>query len=136
VSQVSDVMLRSPKIHDVAVTVGELRSLFTDDHVHMALLVDDGRLVAAVERGDLEVSFGDGEPAARAGRLDGRTVTGEVSALEALQRMRRESLRRLAVVDGGGALLGLLCRTSRGDGFCSDDGVESRRREREAGLPD
>jgi CBS domain-containing protein len=126
-------MLRSPKVHDVGVTVGELRSLFADDHVHMALLVGDGRLVAAVERRDLETAVGDAEPAAAAGRLAGRTVSADVSALETLERMRRENRRRLAVVDGAGRLLGLLCRTSRGDGFCSDDGVESRRRERAAG---
>jgi CBS domain-containing protein len=126
-------MLRSPKVHDAAATVGELRLLFADDHVHMALLVDGRRLVAAVERRDLDSARGDFEPAAPAGRLDGRTVSADVSAPETLERMRRENRRRLAVVDGEGGLLGLLCRTSRGDGFCSDDGVESRRREREAG---
>jgi hypothetical protein len=41
--------------------------------------------------------------------------------------MRQQGRRRLAVVDADGALLGLLCLKASGDGFCSDDGIASRR---------
>jgi hypothetical protein len=38
--------------------------------------------------------------------------------------------RRLAVVDGAGRLLGLLCLTRRRTGYCSDAGVAERARSR------
>jgi hypothetical protein len=42
------------------------------------------------------------------------------------QSMLRNRLRRIAVVDEHGALLGLLCLKRSGTGFCSDDDVAAR----------
>jgi hypothetical protein len=45
-------MVRQPAVHSASTTVAEIRAFFADDHVHMALLVDDGELVGALERAD------------------------------------------------------------------------------------
>jgi hypothetical protein len=44
--------------------------------------------------------------------------------------MRAQSTRRLAVVDGTGRLVGLLCLKRTLDGFCSDADVRARAVER------
>ena len=120
-------MLRSPAVHRPELSFGELRELFRDDHLHMALLVEGGRLVAALERGDLTPERGDDAPARVVGVPDGRTVAPEAALDGATEAMRRAGRRRLAVVDAGGMLLGLLCLKTDGSGFCSDRGVRSRR---------
>jgi CBS domain-containing protein len=127
---VADAMLRGPTVHDAAESVESLRRLFLDDHVLMALLVEDGRLVAAVERRDLARPCALGAPARALGALRGRTVRPEAPLEEALEAMRRGARRRLAVVDARGTLRGLLCLKASGEGFCSDEGVRERRRER------
>jgi len=42
--------------------------------------------------------------------------------------MQRTGRRRLAVVDGEGRLVGLLCLKASGSGFCSNEDVASRKR--------
>jgi len=44
--------------------------------------------------------------------------------------MEETGRRRLAVVDPGGRLAGLLCRKRSGRGFCSDEGVAARAADR------
>src|SRR4051812_25278968 len=52
--RVSDMMLRSPRTHGASTTVADLRAFFADDHVHIALVIDDnGCLLTSVERADL-----------------------------------------------------------------------------------
>ena len=126
-AMVADVAVRRPAVHGCGTTVGELRTLFLDDHMHMALLVDGARLVATVERSDLRPGLPGDLPAHAFGTLRGRTVRPEASAAGLLRRMQRSGRRRLAVTDGDGALLGLLCLNSSGRGFCTDDDVTSRR---------
>jgi len=118
-------MLRQPAVHEPRTTVGELRAYFKDEHVHMALLVENGKLVGAVERADLAAADRRDAHAAEVATLDGRTTAPDVQLTEALAEMRRAGRRRLAVTDGG-ALLGLLCLKASGDGFCSDADVRSR----------
>lgn len=126
---VADAMLHAPTVSAPAATVGELRRLFTDDHVHAALLVDATRLVAVLDRGDL-LGAAEGDAAAGLAPLAGRTV-GPAEDLERVRlRMVAQGIRRLAVVDDGGALLGLLCLKRSGSGFCSDDDVAARAAER------
>jgi predicted transcriptional regulator len=120
-------MLVEPTVHDASVHVTTLRRLFVDDHVHIALLVDADRLIAAVERDDLAGSIPEDAPAHAVGRLQGRTIGPDASLSEALRTMRRAARRRLAVVDGSGKLVGLLCLKASGDGFCSDRNVRERR---------
>ncbi|MGW1564687.1 hypothetical protein ACWCQ1_51030 [Streptomyces sp. NPDC002144] len=45
--------------------------------------------------------------------------------------MALDGRRRLAVTDGCGRLLGLLCLKRSGNGYCSDEGIRARADERE-----
>jgi CBS domain-containing protein len=119
--------VRKPDVHGCETTVGEVRRLFLDDHIHMALLVDGARLVATVERRDLHPGLTDDLPAQAVGTLRGRTVPPDEPAAVLLGRMRRARRRRLAVTDEDGILVGLLCLTASGRGFCTDEGIASRR---------
>ncbi|HZT85441.1 MAG TPA: CBS domain-containing protein [Gaiellaceae bacterium] len=120
-------MVKRPVVHPPTASVGELRAFFDDDHVHMALLVADGILVAAVEREDLAAATCDALPALELGPLGGRTVAADTSLGDALAAMRRDGRRRLAVTGAGERLLGLLCLKASGRGFCSDADVSGRR---------
>lgn len=126
---VTGVAVTRPDVLGPETTVGELRTLFLDDHMHMALLVDGARLVATVERRDLRPGLPDDLPAHAVGTLRGRTVPPDASAVALLDWMRQSRRRRLAVTDGHGTLLGLVCLKANGRGFCSDDDVTSRRLE-------
>ncbi|MER5675261.1 CBS domain-containing protein [Pseudonocardia alni] len=122
-------MIAGPKTCSRTTTVHQARETFRDDHVHALLVVDRGVLLAVVERGDLE-----GRPAAAPvrwlGTLAGRTVAPTEPVDAARERMRAAGRRRLAVVDGHGRLLGLLCLKRSGAGFCTDEGVRARASER------
>jgi hypothetical protein len=124
---VSEVAVTCPRIHPSTATVGDMRELFLDDHIHMALIVDEGRLVAAVQRGDLGPGLADRVPARLIGTLVGRTVQPWVSSSVTLASMKATRTRRLAVTGEDGSLLGLLCLKSTGRGFCSDADVAGRR---------
>jgi CBS domain-containing protein len=122
-------MLRWAKVHRPTATVAEVRALFTDDHVHCALLAEAGRLIAVVDRDDLGSCAG-GAPAARYGTLDGRIVHPDAD-LEATRRsMLCRGRRRLAVIDDDGTLLGLLCLKRSSLGFCTDSDVQARAMDR------
>jgi CBS domain-containing protein len=126
---VADAMLTIPKTCPVPTTVAQARALFADDHVHALLVVERGRLVAVVDRADL-VAAAAGAPAHAVGRLAGRTVAREADLAATRERMRAGGRRRLAVVDAAGGLAGLLCLQRHGRGFCTDEGVRARARER------
>ena len=55
-----------------------------------------------------------------------RVVSPGANLATVTQAMVALELRRLAVVDDHGQLVGLLCRKGSGRGFCSDDGVAAR----------
>ncbi|WP_037370585.1 CBS domain-containing protein [Amycolatopsis orientalis] len=129
-STVGEAMLRAPKVLDAAATVGEVRALFEDDHVHAALVVSGDTLLSVVERPDLE-GLPDSLAACRAGRLTGRVAAPEADLHATWLGMSR---RRLAVVDERGRLLGLLCLKRSGRGFCSDADVAARARDRDSGC--
>jgi hypothetical protein len=120
-------MLTCPKTHGVETRLDEIRAFFDDEHVHMTLIVAaDGRLVTTIERSDLAAVVSDSVPVGQFGTLVGRTV-GPSDALDAATaRLMRDGRRRLAVVDGSGLLLGLLCVKRDGTGCCCDDGVRAR----------
>jgi hypothetical protein len=124
---VSEMAVTCPRIHPLSATVGDMRELFLDDHIHMALIVESGRLVAAVQRVDLGPGLADRVPARVIGTLAGRTVRPWASSSETLASMRTSRTRRLAVTGEDGSLLGLLCLKSTGRGFCSDADVAGRR---------
>lgn len=123
---VDEVMVRRPKWSPADATIADVRALFVDDHVHMALLVREDRLMGAVLRADLDVSTGSGEPALTLARLEGRTVTPGSCLAPVRSRMIATGQRRLAVVDHDGRLMGLLCLKRAHHGFCSDQDVASR----------
>lgn len=136
---VAGVMLRDPTVLPATATVAEVWSVFARDHVHMVLLTGTGRLGGPLRgtilRGDLDRAPaadgpGAGEAALTYARVTGRTVRGDQPAQQALGELLARRLRRAAVVDGAGRLMGLLCVKRSGDGFCSDAGVASRRRAR------
>jgi CBS domain-containing protein len=124
-------MLSTPAVHPASAPVADVRALLLDDHVHMALIVDRGRLVATVERQDLPSQDLDRVPARSIGVLAGRTVPPDAPLPEVAAAMRRAARRRLAVVDSRGELLGLLCLKAHGHGFCSADDVRERRESRD-----
>src|SRR4051812_7577981 len=92
---VAEVAVTCAELHGRDTTVGELRELFGDDHVHLALLVDRGRLVAAVERSDLRPELEDTLPARLVGAVEGRVVGPGAPVAETLARMREVGRRRL-----------------------------------------
>jgi CBS domain-containing protein len=120
-------MVTRPTTHRATTTVGELRAFFADDHVHMALLVDDGLLLATVERPDLDSATDDRAPVLPLAKLQGRTISPHAPVAAARMNMLRSGRRRLAVTTQENALLGLLCLKRNGSGFCSDENVSTRR---------
>ena len=126
---VADVMVQHPKLCHEDSTVGDVRRLFADDHVHAVLIVSGTRLLTVIDRADLGPEATDSAPAARLGHLSGRVIAPTASADTALQQMIAASRRRLAVVGPDGTLLGLLCLKRSGTGFCADENVRQRQRE-------
>jgi CBS domain-containing protein len=125
---VSDVMVTIPKTHGPDVSLEEIRELFADDHVRMALVVDaSGRLLTTIERQDLIAAAAPSSTRiARLGTLVGRTVGPSTLLSAATATLLHARKRRLAVVDDRGRLVGLLCLKRDGTGFCSDEGVRRR----------
>lgn len=123
---VLDVVVRLPKTMGPRATVGEARAAFADDHVHMLLLTDNGRLLGTLVPSDLPDSGADSAPAADYSTLQSRTVPPHLPAEEARQLLLWTGQRRMAVVDHSGRLLGLLCLKRRLTGFCSDNDVAAR----------
>ena len=126
---VGEVMVTDPKTMAPEVTVGEVRAVFGNDHVHMVLLTEADTLVGTLVRADLH-DASDGDPARALAVLAGRTIRPSDSTEEAVRALDAAGTRRLAVVDGDGVLLGLLCLKRRRHGFCSDHDVRARSVER------
>jgi len=122
---VADVMVTDPKTMAPEVTVGDVRAVFRNDHVHMVLLTEAGILIGTVVRDDLH-DAPDDVPALSLARLAGRTVLASAPTDAAGRVLIATGARRLAVVDEGGVLLGLLCLKRRRTGFCSDLDVGAR----------
>jgi predicted transcriptional regulator len=123
---VLDAAIRHPKVCRADASVGEMRQLFLDDHVHMALLVDGERLVSCLDRDDVGADMPDTAFAIEAGGLSGCTVAAQAPLREAVIHLQKAGRRRLAVVNEQGLLLGLLCLKRTHDGFCSDADVRAR----------
>lgn len=125
-----DAMIHTPRTAVSTATVGQVRTIFQDDHIHCVLIVEDGTLLAVVEPTDLEDRDA-AAPAWPAGALHGRIIAPEADLDAARRTMTRSRRRRLAVVDGEGTLRGLLCLKRSGLGFCTDAYVQARAAERE-----
>jgi CBS domain-containing protein len=132
-SRVTDAMVTIPKTHSPEVTLDDMRELFEDDHVRLALIVAaNGRLVTTIEREDLPTASSSSAPVAELGTLAGRTARPFDSLALALAELVRQRRRRLAVVDDDGRLIGLICLKRDSAGFCTDEGIGARARERGA----
>ena len=135
-ASVAQAVVAKPKVFGPGLSRSDLDRLFTDDHVHAALVInDDGRLITVIERADLEESLPDAHPCSL-GTLTGRVVAPDAPLAAVHARMRQEQRRRLAVIDESGRLLGLLCLKKSGTGFCSDADVRSREQERDRARDD
>lgn len=126
---VADAMVRRPKTLPAAATIADARAAF-GDHVHLLLIVDDaGMLLGTVVREDVEGAAG-ADALLPFSTLEGRTVEASEPLVEVRARMDA-SRRRVAVVDEG-RLVGLLCLKRGLTGFCTDEGIAERARERES----
>jgi CBS domain-containing protein len=126
----ADVAVHHPTVHPPEATVGDVRAFLAGGHVHLALVVDGtGRLLVTLVREDLE-GHPDDARATEAGTLVGRTVPADLPADRLPDRMVAQGARRLAVVDDAGHLVGLVCRKRSGQGWCTDEGIRSKRAER------
>ena len=125
-THVADAMIRRPKIHPPSLTVGESQAVFTDEHVHMLLLVENGRLLGTIVRDDLPAGVPPSAPALAHASLEGRTVAPQESIDQVRTEMLAMGIRRLAVIADDGELLGLLCLKRHLGGFCSEHDVSAR----------
>lgn len=129
-AQVADAMIHRPKLCGADATVADARTMFADDHVHALVVVENGTLLAVVEREDLlELPQ---NMQIRVMGLRGRTVAPHAALADVWEQMTASGRRRLAVIDEHHKLLGLLCLKRSGRGFCGDDDVEARAVERQA----
>jgi CBS-domain-containing membrane protein len=114
-------MIACPKTLGPECGLEAVLAFFTDDHVHMALIVGaDGRLLTTIERTDLAAVTSRSVPATKLGTLAGRTARPADPLGAATATLLRQRRRRLAVIDDSGRLLGLLCLKKDGTGYCSD----------------
>ena len=129
-------MLTHIKLSPANVTVRDLQRLFGDDHVHVALIVANGRLLSVIARTDLTDRHSG--PAVALGRLKSRVVAPDADLDQMWRAMLGSGRRRLAVVAADGTLRGLLCLKRDGTGFCSDPDVRAREaaRRQAASPPD
>lgn len=125
VRTVADAMLTIATVHHPATTVGDIRTLFEDDHIHAAVILADGVLLTVIERTDLEPGESDHDLAVDLGTLNQRTVAPETPLEQTRLRMLAAARRRLAVTDPDGTFRGLLCLKRTGTGFCSDQDVHA-----------
>jgi CBS domain-containing protein len=127
-----EVMLRHPKTMSPRASVEEVRAALANDHVHMVLLTEGGSLVGTLVGTDLPPQAPAAVPALSWSRLLDRTVPPDAPADTVQALLVERGLRRMAVVDHEGTLLGLMCLKRSRTGFCSDDDVASRAESRQA----
>ena len=118
-------MLTEVKVHRATTTVREIRALFDNEHVHAAVIVEDGQLLAVVDRADLEAAADDALALPLGGRRR-RVIAPDTDLGLAKRRMLACGRRRLAVVGRDGQLQGLLCLKRSRAGFCSNRDVRAR----------
>ena len=126
----ADVMMRHPRVLPSSATLAEVVTALESQHVHMVLLTEGPTLVGMIVRADLPAGLPtgahDNRSALALARLDGRTVTPDTPAVTIQRHLTEGGLRRLAVVDADGALLGLICLKRQQTGFCTDADVTAR----------
>ena len=124
---VQDAMLTDVKLCDVTATLGEVRDLFDDQHVHSAVVVDAGLLLTVIDRADLVGLDDDHALAVHAGTLGARVIAPDADLDDARAILLTSQRRRLAVVATDGTFQGLLCLKRTLEGFCSEQDAHARR---------
>lgn len=122
--KIADAMIPAPKVCQTSTTAADLRHFFDDEHVHAALIVEGDVLITVVLRADLPAATPDTAAAPGLGRLLDRVISGGERLDDAKHQMLKLGLRRLAVTDDHGRLLGLLCLNRRYNGFCTQQDVQ------------
>ena len=126
---VREVMLRHPKTLPTGASISQARAALTNNHVHLVLLTEGTRLVGTLTQTDLPPP-GTLGPARAWSTLAGRTVSPDTPTTVVHRQLVGQGIRRVAVIDADGSLLGLMCLKQRRTGFCSDADVAARSRSR------
>ena len=92
-------MVTQPKTAPGTLSIAGAHAILADSHVHMVLLVEAGRLVGTLVRGDLPPTAAVTEPALPYAVLEGRLISPAADAEHTRLAMSRQGVRRLAVVD-------------------------------------
>lgn len=125
-STVAAAMLPTPTVLGADATVADVRTFFRRERVHLAIVADErGTVLTTLVRDDV-TGVDDAAAAVDVGRWHDRWVGPGESLEPVRERMVREGVRRLVVVDEDRRLLGLLCLKRRLTGFCSIDDVAAR----------
>jgi CBS-domain-containing membrane protein len=124
---VREVMLRRPKTLPVRASITQARAALSTDQVHLVLLTEGRRLAGTLTRTDLPPPGTLGTALAWS-TLAGRTVSPDTPTSVVHDLLIGQGIRRVAVVDADGSLLGLMCLKQRRTGFCSDADVAARSR--------
>jgi len=113
---VTDIMTRAGDLHIVApeTSVADLiQRMFSERHTGYPVL-DDGHLVGLVTLSDAQNVKPVERDAFRVADVmttELKTIEPDADAMEALERMQRDNIGRLLVVDGNDDLVGLITRT-------------------------
>jgi CBS domain-containing protein len=114
----ADVVHRRISTTPAAATVGELRAYFeASSSRELAVLVDGERYVGSVGRADLPADATASAPAADFAR-PGPVIAPDAPARDAWDGALAQPSARLPVVDGDGALVGVVAINRARDGFC------------------
>jgi CBS-domain-containing membrane protein len=122
----ANAMIASPKVLSADASVSDVRRLFEDDHVVMVLLAEGDSLLGTLLREDVPDTFPASGLALPLSTTTGRIVLPTEPIAAVLRRLQEADTRRLAVVDGAGRLLGLVCLKRSRTGFCRDADVAAR----------
>jgi tRNA-Thr(GGU) m(6)t(6)A37 methyltransferase TsaA len=115
---VRDVMCLDPRTVPHHATIGEVRQLFDNPRIRVALLVQHGTCIGVIGRGNIEATARDEDAAGSIARTP-ETIPAEASLAQAHRALVGHATGRLVVVDEHGKLQGLLCLKHSGTGFCS-----------------
>jgi hypothetical protein len=127
--RVLDVTHRHPKTLSAGATVSEARELLANPRMRELLLVDGETCAGVLRATDIPASAAVDAPALDFARLP-ETIPPDATLEEAHRRLAAMPAGRLVVLDADERLLGLLCRNTRGTGFCHDQAAPPVRRER------
>jgi CBS domain-containing protein len=123
---VRDVMYANPKTLPHDATVGDVRQLFENPRVNLALLVHRGACTGTITRADITAGARD-EDAAGWFAQPPQTIHVTDSLAEAHHQLSQTPNRRLVVIDDRNQLQGLLCHNRAGNGFCNSTSPCSHR---------